>query len=326
MIRRSITIVGVVAVALALVAPLQLAGQSNAGVKKTSWGEPDISGYFTQSQVVPLERPRELGEQEFYTPEEAAARAAARLAPPDEPDERERGTSGDVHYQLDQFGLSQFQNDVAENLRTSIVTDPPDGRIPELVDAAVERRDARNAARRGHEFDGPENRSITERCIVWTSTLPPILPGGYNSNMQIFQSPGYVVIQAEMGDPRIIPTDGRKNNAGDLEQWNGVSLGHWEGNTLVVETTNFNEETAWRGASRNMKVTERLTRIDDQTVEYAFTVDDPDTWAAPWSGVYPLAAIEGPLFEYACHEGNYGIANILSGQRAVEAREAGSGQ
>ncbi len=321
MIRRTIEAVGAVAVAVALAAPSTVAAQG----QRTAWGDPDISGYFTTSSVVPLQRPRELGEQEFYSPEEAAARAAARLAPREGPLERERGTRADVHYDFDQFGLSQFQNEVATNIRTSIVTDPPNGRLPEQVDAAVARRDARNEARRGHEFDGPENRSLTERCIVWSSTLPPILPGGYNSNMQIFQSPGYVMIQAEMGDPRIIPTDGGEHAAGNLQQWNGVSVGRWEGETLVVETTNFHEQAAWRGSSKNMKVTERITRIDDSTVEYGFTVDDADTWSAPWSGVYPLAAIEGPLYEYACHEGNYGIANILSGQRAEEARQA-SGQ
>ena len=321
MIRRTIGIVGAVAVAVSLAAPSTVAAQG----QRTAWGDPDISGYFTTSSVVGLERPRELGEQEFYSPEEAAARAAARLAPREGPLERERGTRADVHYDFDQFGLSQFQNEVATNTRTSIVTDPPNGRLPELVDAARERREARNEARRGHEFDGPENRSLTERCVIWSSTLPPILPGGYNSNMQIFQSPGYVMIQAEMGDPRIIPTDGREHAAADLQQWNGVSVGRWEGETLVVETTNFHEQAAWRGSSKNMKVTERITRIDDSTVEYGFTVDDSDTWSAPWSGVFPLAAIEGPLYEYACHEGNYGIANILAGQRAEEARQA-SGQ
>jgi hypothetical protein len=322
MIRRAITIVGVVGVTFSLMTPSPLAGQA----KTTAWGEPDISGYFTQSQTVPLERPRDLGEQEFYTPEEAAALAARRMAAPDGPSERDRGTRGDVHYDFDQFGLSAFQNEVATNLRPSVIVDPPNGRMPELVDAAAVRREARNEARRGHEYDGPENRSLTERCLVWTSTLPPILPGGYNGNMQIFQSPGYVVIQAEMGDPRIVPTDGRDNAAGDLQQYNGASMGHWEGDTLVVETTNFHEQTAWRNSSKNLKVTERLTRIDDETVEYRFTVEDAETWAAPWSGVYPLAAIDGPLFEYACHEGNYGIANILAGQRAEERRLAESAQ
>ena len=137
--------------------------------------------------------------------------------------------------------------------------------------------------------------------------------------MHIFQSPGYVVIQAEMGDARVIPTDGRDHVSGDLRQWNGNSVGRWEGDTLVIETTGFREETAWRGSSTSLKVTERLRRVSDEVVEYGFTVDDPETWAQPWSGVYPLTEIEGPLFEYACHEGNYGMANILSGQRAEEA-------
>jgi len=160
-------------------------------------------------------------------------------------------------------------------------------------------------------------RSLTERCIVWTSTLPPILPGGYNSNLQIFQSPGYVVIQGEMGDPRIISTDGKARGAA-LPQWNGTSVGHWEGATFVVETKGFHPTTAWRNSSENMTVTERLTRIDEDTVEYAFTVSDPDTWAEPWGGVYPLTNLDGVLFEYACTEGNYGMANILSGERAAE--------
>ena len=322
MIRRAITIAGAAALVTALLAP----APSSAQTRMTAWGEPDISGYFTQSQTVPLQRPEELGEQEFYTPEEAAERAARRMAPPEGPPERNRGTNSDVHYDFDQFGLSGFQNEVATNLRTSIIVDPPNGRMPALLDAARERADARREARRGREFDGPENRSLTERCIVWSSTLPPILPGGYNSNMQIFQSPGYVVIQAEMGDPRIIPTDGREHAAGDLQQYNGVSVGRWEGESLVVETTNFHEATAWRNSGPNMKVTERLTRIDDDTVEYRFTVEDPETWAAAWSGVYPLARIDGPIYEYACHEGNYGIANILAGQRAEERRQAENGQ
>ncbi len=318
MIRRAVTIAGLAGLAV-LLAPPSILGQA----ARTSWGEPDISGYFTNLTVVPLERPLELGEQEFYTPEEAAAMEAALMAPPEGPLERQRGTEDDVHYDFDQFGLSQFQNEISSNLRTSIVVDPSNGRIPELVDAALARREARIEANRGHEFDGPENRPLQERCVVWVRKLPPLLPGGYNSNVQIFQSPGYVVIQGEMGNPRVIPTDGREHSAGDLQQWNGVSVGHWEGDTLVVETTNFNEQTAWRESSKNMKVTERLTRMDEKTVEYRFTVEDPDTWATPWSGVYGLAAIEGPLFEYACHEGNYGIANILAGQRAEETRQAG---
>jgi hypothetical protein len=200
---------------------------------------------------------------------------------------------------------------------------PANGRIPEQVPQAAERRAALGAQRRGREFDGPEFRSLTERCIMWSSTLPPILPGGYNSNLQIFQSPGYVFIQGEMGDPRVIPTDGRDLPDVLLPQWNGTSVGHWEGNTLVIETAGFRPETAWRGASENLRVTERISRIDADTLEYAFTVDDPETWTEPWGGVYPLTQMDSILFEYACTEGNYGMANILSGERAAEREAAG---
>ena len=164
-------------------------------------------------------------------------------------------------------------------------------------------------------------RSLTERCVIWSSTQPPILPRGYNSNLQIFQSPGYVIVQGEMGDPRIIPTDGRPLPSTLLPQWNGTSVGRWEDETFVIETAGFHPESAWRNASENMRVTERITRVDEDTLEYAFTVVDPDTWAEPWSGVYPLTKLDGLLYEYACTEGNYGMANILSGARAAE-REA----
>ena len=212
---------------------------------------------------------------------------------------------------------------MSENLRTSIVTLPKNGRVPPLLPEAAARVDAANEARRGKEFDGPEFRSLTERCIVWSSTLPPILPRGYNSNLQIFQSPGYVIIQGEMGDPRMIPTDGRELPDNLLPQYNGTSVGRWEGDTFVIETAGFHPETAWRNASEHMRVTERITRIDDDTLEYAFTVVDPHTWAEPWGGVYPLTEMDNVLFEYACTEGNYGMANILSGARAAERDAAG---
>jgi hypothetical protein len=216
------------------------------------------------------------------------------------------------------FKLSENEGTTSVNMRTSIVTQPKNGRIPPLTPAAVARRDAAAAARKGHEFDGPENRSLTERCVVWPSTLPPILPRGYNSNLQIFQSPGYVIIQGEMGDPRVIPTDGRARPKDNLPQWNGTSIGRWEGDTFVVETAGFNRETAWRNSTENLRVTERIRRIDDKSLEYSFTVVDPNTWAEPWSGVYPLTRMDGLLFEYACTEGNYGMANILAGERKAE--------
>lgn len=302
---------------LLLSAPLA----ANAQQPKTAWGEPDIAGVYSEFTLAPLERPEELGTKEFFTPEEAVEYQQRQLETVDQDDETEPGTLEDVHYDFGTYALSANEGRTSENLRTSIITFPANGRIPPLAPAAIARRDARTAARAGHEYDGPEMRSLTERCIVWSSTLPPILPGGYNSNLQIFQSPGYVVIQGEMGDPRIIPTDGRAAPQDGLPQWNGTAVGRWEGDTLIIETGGFHPNAAWRNASENMHVTEWLTRLDADTVEYRFRVDDPATWAEPWGGVYPLTTLGGLLFEYACTEGNYGMANILSGQRAAE-REA----
>jgi hypothetical protein len=306
---------------VALAAPLNVPAQTAPSHPKTAWGEPDISGAYAEFTTAPLERPPELGEKEFFTPEEFAAFEQQRLEEVNEDDETVPGTAADVHYDFGTFALSENEGVTSPNLRTSIVTRPKNGRIPPLTPAAAARRDARAEARKGHEFDGPEYRSLTERCIVWSSTLPPILPRGYNSNLQIFQSPGHVVIQGEMGDPRIIPTDGRALPSEGLPQWNGTSVGRWEGDTLVIETAGFHPETAWRNATENLRVTERITRVDEDTLEYAFTVVDPATWAEPWGGVYPLTELDGLLFEYACTEGNYGMANILSGARAGE-REA----
>ena len=295
----------------------------DVNVKKTAWGEPDLAGVYSEFTLAPLERPEELGTKEFFTPEEAEEYQNRVLEAANQDDETQPGTAEDVHYDFGTFALSANEGRTSENFRTSIITFPANGRIPPLTDEAIARRDARAEARRGKEFDGPEMRSLTERCIVWSSTLPPILPGGYNSNLQIFQSPGYVVIQGEMGDPRVIPTDGRPMPDNLLPQWNGTSVGRWEGATLVIDTAGFHPTTAWRNASEHMKVTEWLTRVDEDTVEYRFRVEDPHTWAEPWGGTYPLTDLGGVLFEYACTEGNYGMANILSGQRAVEREAAG---
>jgi hypothetical protein len=305
--------------------PLQSQAQASRtdDQPRTSWGVPDISGVYAEYTTAPLERPQEFGTQEYLSDDQFAALERRRLQGDDRGSaETTPGTQADVHYNMDQFSLSANEGVSSPNRRTSIVTMPANGRIPELLPQAVERRQAMAAERRGREFDGPEFRSLTERCIVWSSTLPPILPGGYNSNLQIYQSPGYVLIQGEMGDPRIVPTDGRKLPSNLLPQWNGTSVGRWDGNTLVVETAGFRPESAWRGASENLHVTERFTRIDSDTLEYAFTVNDPETWAEPWGGVYPLTEMDTVLFEYACTEGNYGMANILSGERAAERETA----
>ncbi len=305
--------------------PVAATAQDSDEFPRTAWGEPDFSGVYAEFTVAPLERPERLGEQEFFTPEEFAAFEQLRLEQVDEDDETVAGTPADVHYDMGTFALSENEGVTSPNLRTSIVVSPSNGRIPPLTPEAAARAQARAEARRGHEFDGPEMRSLTERCIVWQSTLAPILPRGYNSNLQIFQSPGTVIIQGEMGDPRIIPTDGRELPENLIPQWNGTSVGHWEGDTLVIETAGFHPDTYWRDSTEHRRVTERLTRIDNNTLEYAFTVEDPHTWTEPWSGVYPLTEMDALLFEYACTEGNYGMANILSGARARE-REAAEQQ
>ncbi len=325
--KHWLTAAGTFAGVTLLGTPLAVLAQSDEEQPRTGWGVPDLSGVYSEYTTAPLQRPDEYGEREFLTDEEFAALERRRTQPvefnPAADAGTEPGTAADVHYNFDQFALGANEGYSSPNRRTSIVTMPSDGRIPDLLPRAEERRTAMRAENRGREYDGPEFRSLTERCIMWSSTLPPILPGGYNSNLQIFQSPGYVFIQGEMGDPRVIPTDGARLPDDLLPQWNGTSVGRWEGDTLVIETAGFRPETAWRGASENLRVTERISRIDEDTLEYRFVVEDPETWPEPWGGVYPLTEMQDSvLFEYACTEGNYGMANILSGARAQEQAEA----
>jgi hypothetical protein len=197
-----------------------------------------------------------------------------------------------------------------------------EGRVPALLPEAQQRVAERQARNKGHEFDGPENRSLGERCILWPNEGPPMLPEGYNSNLQIVQGEGYVAIMQEMiHDVRVIATDGRPHLPSNIRLLMGDSRGHWEGNTLVVDTTNFTNRTAFRGSSENLHVVERFTRTDPDTVLYQFTAEDLTTWAKPWSAEVPMTQIDSPIFEYACHEGNYGMPNNLSGARAEEKKK-----
>jgi hypothetical protein len=290
-----------------------------SALPRTPDGKPDLSGYYTNASAAPLERPKDLGSKEFFTKEEAAAYEAKVAS------QREvvaPGTYGDVHYNMAQFGLEKGQSKIPESVRTSIIIGP-EGRVPPMLPAARERQAARQAANRGHEFDGPENRGLGEQCLLWPNEGPPMLPEGYNSNLQITQGEGYVAITQEMiHDTRIIPTDGRPHLPSTVRQWMGDSRGHWEGDTLVVDTTNFSDRTAFRGSSENLHVVERFTRVDSDTVKYEFTVSDPSTWEKSWSGEVLMSKIDGPIFEYACSEGNYGMRNNLTGARADEAKKA----
>ena len=295
-------------------------GQAAYKAPRTAWGVPDLQGYYLNRTTTPLERPANLGAKEFYTPEEMKTMQAAAAARPAA--QTEAGTQADAHYDMSQFGLDTATTGLVTNLRTSLIVGPT-GRIPAMTATATKRTtDERNAAR-GHEFDGPENRGMAERCILWNFEGPPLMPGGYNPNLQIFQGPTEVVIRNEMmGGARIIPTDGRPHLNASIRQWYGDSIGHWEGETLVVDSTNFNDQPPLgRGSSRNLHVTERFTRVAEGSIKYEFTVSDPSTWEQSWSGEYPIQKIKGPIYEYGCQEGNYGMPNILSGARAAE-REA----
>jgi len=208
---------------------------------------------------------------------------------------------------------------VVKTRQTSLIVDPADGRIPPFTPEAQTRIAARRAAARSHgPADSYEDRSLFERCL--TRGVPEgMLPGPYNNNMKLVQTPGYVLIFTEMiHDARIIPMDGRAHDSPAIRKWMGDSRGRWEGNTLVVDTTNFTDKTFFRGSGANLHIVERFTRVDADTLEYRFTVDDPTTWTAPWTVAYPMVKTEGPIYEYACHEGNYGLVGILAGARSEE--------
>jgi hypothetical protein len=280
---------------------------------RTSWGDPDLQGVWDYRTITPLERPRDFGNREFLTSEEAAAlekRAARRLDEP--PDETVSAITVHAPYWTDPGRR------VLEDRRTSLIVDPPDGRIPPLTPEAQARIAARGAANReGGRADSHEDRTLLERCITWG--LPTaILPGLYNNNIHIFQSPGYVAILHEMvHDVRIIPLD-RPHVGSDIRPMLGDSRGHWDGNTLVVETTNFSSKTNYRGSNRNLRLVERFTRLDADTIGFQVTVEDPTTWPRPWTAAFPMRPSEGLIYEYACHEGNYGLRNILEVARDEE--------
>ncbi len=295
-------------------------------VPKTPDGVPDLQGYWTNNTIVPLQKPNGVT-KEFFTPEEALENAK-KQAERDEA-QTQPGTTADVHYDFTQFGLDKSQTVLTANLRTSMITNPANGKIPPVTAAATKRANDKAAERRaqGAQYDKVQNIVIGSRCI-YQGAGPPMLPPGYNPAYQIVQGAGYVMVLVEAGhEVRVIPTDGRPHAPAGVRSWLGDSKGRWEGNTLVVETTNFNGQVALQGAntSEKLKITERFTRTDDETIRYEFTVDDPDTWTAPWTAELPFTKMDGPIFEHACHEGNYGIANTLAGVRLEEKKAAEAG-
>ena len=332
------SVVGLATVIMvAPLAPIAAAGQTQPAEPnrstppRTSDGQPDLQGVWNYSTVTPLERPRELAGKEFLTEEEAAAFEAERVLSRNADLNRDEliGLVTDrrvVNGTPETRDLALAYNDfwwdrgtkVVGTRRTSLVIDPPDGRIPALTEAA-EARQAVRAARSERPTEGPEDRSLSERCILRGNAGPPMTPAGYNNNVHVMQTAGYVVVFTEqIHDARIIPTDGRPHLPSDLHQWMGDSRGRWEGDTLVVETTNFNDEKYFRGASKGMHLVERFSRVDEDTLHYEFTVSDPASLTRPWTAQIPMTKSDEPIYEYACHEGNYGMEGTLSGARAIE--------
>ena len=286
-------------------------------------GHPDLQGIWTNATLTPFERPADLAAKQFFTEQEAAAYEKQRIEQTnvDRPGARRPGETGAYN----QFWFDRGTH-VVKSRRTSLIVDPPDGKVPPMTPEARKKFDDAHAEYARHPADGPEDRPLTERCILFGGAGPPMLPEPYNNNYQIFQTPGFIAIVVEMGhEVRLIPLDGRPRPAPNIRQWTGTSRGRWEGDTLVVDTTNFtfNNKSrfgvAYDGMTdQNLHVIERFTRTGPDTMIYRATIDDPTVYTKPWTVEISMAKTNGPLYEYACHEGNYGMLGILSGARAEE--------
>ena len=323
------------------------ASPAAAQTLRTADGRPDLQGVWDFRTMTPLQRPSDLGEKAFLTAEEAAAQEAgvaerrARLLEPSEvrTEPLPAGGGGRAIGGYNDFWLD-YGTTIVGDRRTSLIVDPANGRLPALTpegealrqvgslweDLPIEGLVRVRSAGTGSDY--PEDRGLAERCLVGFNSGPPMMPSGYNNNMQLFQTPGAVVILNEMvHDVRIIPLDARPHLPGSVGQWAGSSVGHWEGDTLVVETTNMTDKTASFepsattaiGTGVTMTLTERFSRLNEDTLLYEYTVDDPTIFTSPFTVAVPMRRSDEPMFEYACHEGNYGLLNILTGARVAEA-------
>jgi hypothetical protein len=322
------------AITAVLISVVSLASQttntpSNQGAKttepapRTPWGDPDLQGIWDFRSATPMERPPELADKEVLTAEEAAAFAAKMVKDRNRDTNVPEGNVGDYNNFWYDYG-----NSVVGTRRTSLIVDPKDGRIPALTPDAQKRIDAVDAARKGTTMHAPTPGGWVEdlglnglqvRCIVGFNSGPPMTPSAYNNNVQIVQAPGSVALVNEMNhNTRFIPLDGRPH--GSARRWVGVSRGRWEGETLVVETKNFLGRTAFdRGRTdSNLRLIERFTRSEPGTLLYEFTVDDPTVYTRPWTAQMTMTKSDEHIYEYACHEGNLGLVNILAGARAEE--------
>jgi hypothetical protein len=338
MLRRIAGGFGVVGIAVvaSVVLTAQAPARSARGgtvVPRTPDGKPDLQGTWDFRTVTPMERPAEFANKPFLTEQEAAEyekRITESRNADANRDESKKTSRGQVNGAEVTADVALAYNDfwwdrgtrVIGSRRTSLVIDPPDGRIPPMTAEARARVEKLDAARE-RPAEGPEDRSVGERCLLGFNAGPPFAPGGYNMNIQIVQTPTAVMLMNEMvHTARVIPLDGRPFL--NLPQWSGTSRGRWEGDTLVVETKGFKGETSFRGSSPNLHLIERFTRADADTLVYQFTANDPTTWTRPWTVEIPLRRTDDLIYEYACHEANYGMTNLLQGARAVE-RDAATG-
>lgn len=291
--------------------PLQAAEPT----RLTSWGHPDLQGIWDRRTITPLERPDRYADQPFFTDEEVAAyelRSSERAdgRPLDDP-----RTAPSVHAPDD----LDYGSALLSTRQTSLIVDPPDGRVPPLTEEARTRRAAQRETPSGRgPADSWLDRSLFERCL--TRGLPEgMLPGPYNNNIQIVQTPNEVLIHNEMiHETRIIALDNRPHLPSAIKQWLGDSKGRWEGDSLVIETSNFSGQVEFRGSTENLHLLEKFTRLDNNSLGYEITVTDATTWARPWTVSFPMTRGEGPVYEYACHEGNHGLRNILNTARNLE--------
>jgi hypothetical protein len=278
-----------------------------------------LEGIWSFSTLTPLERPAEFGDRALVSDAEAAAWVKQNLERNNR-DRRDGGAEVDVGRAVNDYWFERGTELAARDGRrmTSLIVDPPDGRLPALTTNARATLAARAADNRAHPADGPENRSLQERCLSFNAG-PPMLPGPYNNYVQILQFPGYVIIFTEMiHDARVVPIGDRPRPPASVRRWLGEPRGRWEGPTLVVESAQFTANTNLRGADEHMRLTERFTRIDDKILLYEFTVDDPTAFTRPWRAMLPMRRTTDRLFEYACHEGNYALPDILRGARYQE--------
>ena len=301
----------------ALAVGQETASSPEATTLRTPWGDPDLQGVWSYATFTPLQRPAEFAGRELLTPEEVAAQNLADATRATSERRDELSAERDLALAYDQVWWDRGES----TGRTSLIVDPSDGRLPPLTPAAEGRLAAARERRAAGPFDSWADRPLQERCMTY-QRVPPV-PSGYSNAYQVFQSPGQVVILNEMiHDVRVVPLDGRPPIDGRIRQWNGDGRGRWDGDTLVVETTHYRDDTTWRGfpGTRSLRAVERFTRIDADTIEYRYTIHDEATYTRPFTVELPLVSPPGyVIYEYACHEGNYGIANALRGERVLEA-------